>query len=100
MGDKIKKLSDAIRLGATFRPQCRRTLFDLGSSCAIGAAYEALTGINTTEGYNLSTSPSVEGLLARRFGVSMELLDEVIGWNDHERLTREQIADRLEAKGL
>lgn len=45
MADKIKKLSEAIRLGATFRPQCRYALFRDGMSCVQGQAYVALTGI-------------------------------------------------------
>lgn len=36
------KLSEAILLGSTLRPQCRGELFRNGGSCAFGAAAEAL----------------------------------------------------------
>lgn len=46
MADKLTKLSAAIRLGSTFRPQCRGRFFQDGGSCVLGAAYEAITGLN------------------------------------------------------
>lgn len=51
MSDKIKTLSQAIRVGATFRPQCFHSFFDKGATCALGAAMEAvgLVAVNNHE---------------------------------------------------
>src|SRR6476659_8997882 len=38
------KLSDAIRSGAAIRPKAISKFYFEGKSCAIGAAYEAITG--------------------------------------------------------
>ncbi len=112
MADKIKKLSDAIKLGSTFRPQCKDTFFKDGASCAIGAAIEAV-GIPPTfdrklfaktinerwpevkemcfcpecgEGHDsATTSCSVYATIA--------VLNNEHGW------TRERIADWLTSKG-
>jgi hypothetical protein len=40
--EEITKLSEAIRIGATKRPQCTGDYFDNGGSCALGAAWEAM----------------------------------------------------------
>jgi hypothetical protein len=40
--DKITKLSQAIRLGATIRGQCFGSFFKNEQSCALGAAMEAI----------------------------------------------------------
>ena len=42
MGDKILKLSDALKLGATFRPQIKQRYFKDGGSCAMGAILETI----------------------------------------------------------
>jgi len=93
--DKISKLSQAIRLGATFRPQCRRSYFDKdGGSCAVGAAYEVVTGKSDPLDGTVGT------VLNKRFDLPDGVLSKVIFKNDHMGMTREQIADCLEEAGL
>lgn len=95
MADKITKLSDAIRLGATFRPQCRGGFFQQGMSCALGAAYEAVTGEYDSELEHGVVAP----LLRNRFGVDYDMLCAVVHRNDDGKETREAIADWLENEG-
>ncbi len=85
------KLSEAIRIGARLRPQCTRTYWHNGGTCAIGAALEA-TGFpvfRSTQGIcehierHWPTAPT--GDIYRR--------------NDGGE-SRESIADWLEAQGL
>jgi hypothetical protein len=99
MGDKITKLSQAIRLGATFRPQCRGLLFThkFGDvrSCAMGAAWEAITG--TAEYVDLVKAKRI---LMKRFDVTDSCIEDIQERNDQLGQTREQIADWLEAQGL
>ena len=110
MSDKIKTLSQAIRLGATFRPQCRFTLFknnDQGqlASCAFGAAYEALTGY-TSENHETWLYPHRHPteVVRERFNLAPSTVYEVIernnGTNGHAPQSREEIADWLESQGL
>lgn len=96
MADKIKKLSQAIRLGATFRPQCWGSYFALKDgkiteSCAIGAAGEALFGESAAQ-------PLLGGAVMERLGLSQNIIRQVVCLNDTGD-TREQIADWLEAQG-
>src|SRR5882724_13166406 len=107
MSDKIKTLSQAIRLGATFREQCEDEYFFGGNSCALGGAYEAITG-------RYNDSPMhVSQVLDIRFGTSIiqkqvcSVCGEVflsVGrfvshLNDRHKWTREHIADHLESLG-
>jgi hypothetical protein len=105
MSDKIKTLSAAIRLGATFRPQCYGSMFEHGKSCALGAAAEAL-GIPTH-----SSREFIDGIRPR-FGEPIPVTCPMGGcsfhWNheevavhlnDDHMWTREQIADWLEGQG-
>lgn len=100
MADKIKKLSDAIRLGSTMSKQCVGELFFESNvtkesySCALGAAYQATFGER-----GVSHSIAISGL-KERYGIKSILIDDIMSWNDSERLSFEQIADRLEARGL
>lgn len=101
MADKLTKLSQAIRLGATFRPQCTGAYFlhqmedpkDI-RSCAVGAAFEAVTGrtdIKNTEEVNE---------LYKRFGMAcMPIHEQIVKANDYG-VSRETIACWLESKGL
>lgn len=102
--DKLTKLSDAIRLGASFRPQCRGRLFlQQGNeihSCAIGAALEAY-GVTAHEFLlDPNTLPTM-----RRLGMLVEgdcassLFKDIARRNDSGQ-TREEIAEWLSAKGL
>jgi hypothetical protein len=78
------KLSEAIRIGAKIRPQGFCQYFYQGRSCALGAAFEAIT---TREAQRL-TAP-----MWTRLGMTVALHDEVVQRNDKDRWTREQIAD-------
>lgn len=99
--DKISKLSQAIKLGATFRPQCRNVMFDLeGRSCALGAAYEALTGRCDTPQEGMALGYCRYQYVAKRFDLPVAKLLEVQDMNDVRRMTREAIADQLEQEGL
>lgn len=96
--DKITKLSQAIRLGATFHPQCHRSFFlrngfgEVFNSCALGAAWLAL-------GYDPDRAADAFTELRERFNIPVMLLGEITVKND-TGLTRESIADWLEKKGL
>lgn len=90
------KLSDAIRIGARIRPQCRLDPFRDGKSCAIGAAYEGATGEYNEE---MDMCDIRDELRIR--GIWPLTLPTSAIWplNDCERWSREQIADWLEAQG-
>lgn len=85
------KLSEAIRIGARLRPQCKRSFFYYGKSCAIGAAIE---------GIGLKDADLVR-VLRTRFAKAWDsgVLNKVYAMNNSGQ-TREQIADWLEAQGL
>lgn len=94
---KTLKLSEAMRIGARLRPQCRGDLFDSVGSCALGAAYEGMTG--KTDAFFHS---DVSDLFPQILGVNGDLNEigrEVLEKNDGDGWTREQIADWLEAQG-
>ena len=118
MSDKIKKFSEAIRLGASFRGQTFGGLFTqdgdgtVSRTCAIGAALEALGEplkefINQESCWDSPWQP-----LAERFGLcekfvcptckatEANLLRGIAHLNDTHTYTREAIADWLEKKGL
>ena len=93
------RLSEAIRLGARLRPQLTSGLWqENGMSCAIGAAYEADTGI-FSEDLILPASWMVLHRPAfceyeNKYGIS------IMKDNDKKKIPREAIADRLEAIGF
>ena len=110
-------LSEAIRLGATLRPQARRSYFlsvrGVISSCALGAAAEAC-GVDVKfcefSGV-LSYNPvNLQAMIDKRFpillalaqdprlndGGMVTLMDLVLKLNDAEGWTRNQIADWIE----
>lgn len=113
--DKITKLSQAIRLGATFRPQGQGSLYrfneELGThvTCALGAAMEAV-GLDPDPANSNVSDNYME--LVRRFPILARSclhpirefcahLDNIIPFlNDRDGWTREQIADWLEEKGF
>ena len=94
------KLSEAIRTGAAKRPQAFSDYIDHWSdgtvtTCALGAAYEALMGVlppssRIDQGHVLATLKSL---------ASSDVLQEVILLNDAE-WTRAEIADYLAGRGL
>jgi hypothetical protein len=89
------KLSEAIRIGASKRPQAFSISFSPhGGSCAIGAAYEGAFG--KTGGNYLQCGGEL-----KRAGIWPEGLPlcEVYFLNDTHKWSREAIADWLEAQG-
>ena len=86
------KLSEAIRIGAKMKPQAFSRFQDNLSSCALGAAFDALGGYDTVG------SEWVDYFL-KEFSVSLKLLRDVILLNDTHHKSREQIADWLESEG-
>jgi hypothetical protein len=95
---KTLKLSEAIRKGARLRPQGTGWWHRDGKSCALGAAYEALTG-RITNDYSGVTLETIH-IMATAFPAFYALTHEIGKMNDIQHLTREQIADWLEAQGL
>ena len=98
--------SEAIREGAKLRPQAFGAYFDGGTSCAVGAAHEAITGkaedsdaVALTEGSfpymqlcnNKATCPQCTAAIG-------SLLSTVTHLNDEHKWTRERIADWLETE--
>lgn len=87
------KLSEAIRIGAKKRPQCSGTFFnDYGESCAMGAAMEVMFGASRM-------NVKIEHLKGATDHLPNDIYMDVISMNDGG-VTREQIADWLEAKGF
>ena len=99
----VMKLSEAIRLGSTLRPQGFGSFFTLtGGSCAVGAAAEAL-GVKVD---HLTANLDVlyQELARRRVGcpqcdgtVKFPLLPMIGHINDVHCWTRERIADWVES---
>lgn len=95
---KTLKLSEAIRIGATYRPQVRGVWFSHanGGSCALGAAWEGAFGKVTRETWAHANGTE----LALRFGIPSSIISEIAKRNDQGLMSREQIANWLEAQGL
>lgn len=96
MADKIAKLSQAIWLGSTFRPQCKYRFYNklTETSCVLGAAYEAVTGETFAPG---KENPYT--LLTRRFKLPKYLCRDLASRNNNGE-SRESIAADLERQGL
>src|SRR6476620_8205020 len=100
MSDKIKTLSQAIRLGATFHPQGFYKIRNIDkneqttATCVIGAAAEVcgLDLSNNTTSYHFAR-------LQERFNLPWELSRMLLCWNDYDKISREEIADKLEKMG-
>jgi hypothetical protein len=84
------KPSQAIRIGASLRPQCVGYLFADGGSCALGAMYEGFTG----------KTCYLPREMRKYFPEFSNWHELIINKNDIQKWTREQIADWLEAQGL
>jgi hypothetical protein len=96
---KTLKLSEAIRIGASYRPQGFNGVLSQiheGTSCALHAAYEAVTG-GPAHDEGSDTSYNLTQWAYRIFG---NAATNVIYKNDDEKWTREQIADWLESRGF
>lgn len=117
--DKVKTLPDAIRLGATFRPQCFNTLFNkkgnkITASCALGAALAATNSPEDildykTKSLNLLSKDIIKNLQERFPELNKVYVynykgNELIGLllnlitllNDCYKITRKEIADIVE----
>jgi len=110
MSDKITRLSQAIRLGATFHPQCfgsvcvRGPQNNIVETCALGAAAEAVFGESVFR--ECFGSELIDRLYYRfQFLNSPMGLDRptwaqwIATRNDKDKWSREKIADELEAGG-
>lgn len=99
------KFSEAMRIGASKRPQCRHTFFASGGSCAVGAIAE---GLGFREGAVIDRFSVID--FFAEVGRELELRtanDAIVDktgcgiphLNDLEGWTREEIADLLEELG-
>lgn len=99
---KITKLSEAIRIGAKLRPQGMGFYFSEGRSCALGAAYEAVTGKYHEAGAGTDI-PNMVDWFSEKFDMGPSLGSRIVDMNDgnHGQIqrTREQVADWLESQG-
>lgn len=93
------RLSSAMRMGATLRPQCTGDMFLNGRSCALGAAIEAVTGRTDYYSGDVPNISDFWPFLGRAGGLPSDLMNEITDRND-SGYTREQIADWLESRGL
>lgn len=87
------KLSEAIRIGARMRPQGRSgawAQYHEGTSCALMAAHEAITGEYTGETNYWGTAEQL---------APHTIIEKVWRLNDTERWSRERIANWLESEG-
>jgi hypothetical protein len=111
------KLSDAIRIGAAKRPQAFGNYISKEPggavcTCALGAAYEGITGTLPPFGLTLSALGDTFRALAGidletevappdgNFNYAVGLDSAVITLNDGAHWSREQIADWLQGIGL
>lgn len=108
------KLSEAIRIGSTKRPQCKTVFFQSDNngmathSCVLGAAYEAITGktpLDLDDVQLLAFWDLNDPLLAHPIGTralegSSTIMEGLIELNDYAGWSRERIADWLESLGM
>lgn len=90
------KLSDAIRIGARYRPQAFGELYEHGATCALGAAIEGIFGYG--EIYTAGGKRNCVDL-DNYFGSKKWRDFDIPRKNDLSRWSREQIADWLESQG-
>lgn len=93
------KLSEAIRIGARYRPQgfggvCNQLI--AGKSCALLAAYEAVEGYPESD--SSFDSSSLSSWAERLFGFDARSF--AMCHNDSLRWSRESIAAALESRGF
>ena len=93
------KVSEALRIGAALRPQCRGHLFINGMSCALGAIWEGFGFAPETVIYAPPEFEIVSALKVRHLWPDGLLAYDIVVKNDTGQ-TREAIADWLETKGL
>lgn len=100
------KLSTAIREGAKLRPQGHGNYFaPLGHSCALGAAFQAVTGRTGKDALPIAVDldklfPFLDNeVLHPAQSKSLSIAKIIVDLNDRLGWTREQIADWLEGIG-
>ena len=91
------KLSEAIREGAKLRPQGFDAFFQtkddgVRCSCALGAAFEAMTGMDDY----WAGDHTLRELFPT---VPVDVFTNITAMNDASLLSREEIADQVEAWG-
>ena len=93
------RLSEAIRIGARIRPQCEGSFFEDGRSCAMGAAMEG-SGLPYRE--MREASQAAVAMFPELFlsGTSYTPLGRSIFMRNDTGMSREEIADWLQSKGL
>jgi hypothetical protein len=91
------KLSEAIRLGAMLKPQCRGEFYKDGKTCALGAALDASGigdfGLKYASDDDVVDRWPISDLRIQRHGLTRTLRNHIVRLNDSDRWTREQIAD-------
>lgn len=91
------KLSFLIREGAKLRPACvgftHRKIKGKWHSDAVGAALEAALGMNPENHTPFKNAAFI-------LGVKIDIINQINRMTDQEGLSREEIANRLEAVGL
>ncbi len=106
------RLSEAIRLGATMRPQIFGTTFDGTGTCTWGAAYDGVGMLHRM--MNGGSFPDL--IFAQQWGYAMNsqarhhcphcnalyytIHEFIIHLNDKEKWTREKIADWVELEEI
>jgi hypothetical protein len=111
----MQKLSECIREGAKKRPQAFGDYIQDNCTCALGAAYEAITNkmpmpdglddgmvkatIYSATGTKDCNVPYPPGSFGEGFRMHPEILDLITSLNDTEHWTREHIAGYLESIG-
>ena len=98
------KLSEAIRRGAALRPQAHGDYSRILANgtictCALGAAYEAITG-QIPPSVHDNNPGEVDSAIIAATGASPYTRGRIVRWNDEEGVTREEIAAWLEEEGL
>jgi len=104
------KLSEAIRAGAKLRPQKlgrSGEYFELGKygqycSCALGAAIEAIEPTISRDAWSVYSKLHKYWPELKKdspFDNMLSLDCQIVQWNDTSKLSREEIADKLEEMG-
>jgi hypothetical protein len=93
------KLSEAIREGAKLRPQGFGELCEQGRTCALGAAIEGVWGYGSVWAYETKDGKNCIDLATHFRNPHESLYWDITTKNDHEKWSRERIADWLESQG-
>jgi hypothetical protein len=98
---KTLKMSEAIRIGARYRPQAFGSLTDGFGTCALGAAIEGIFGPWSVMTSGGRTCQHLDAIYGERYRAVKNVGGfGIVNLNDELKWSREQIADWLEAEGL